>query len=72
MNSKEKTISKLLTAKEVAACCNVSPSHIYRLTDRGAMPQPVKLGGASRYLKDEILEWIESGCPNTSKRKRGN
>ena len=71
MNAKE-TNPKLLTVKEVAACCNVSESHIYRLTDRGAMPQPVKLGGSSRYLADEIHDWIKNGCPDLSKRKRGN
>ena len=72
MKANKEVKSQLMTVKEVAACCNVSQSHIYRLTDRGAMPQPIKLGSASRYLKDEILDWINSGCPETSKKQGGN
>ena len=63
MHLKEENNSRLLTVKEVASMCGVSPSHIYRLTDRGAIPKPVKLGSASRYRREEINHWIASGCP---------
>lgn len=71
MNLEEKRNPRLLTVKEVAAMCGVSGSHIYRMTDRGAMPKPVKLGSASRYRRDEINHWIASGCPNLSKSMKG-
>ena len=72
MNPIKKEAKKLMTVKEVAAWCGVSVSHIYRMTDRGAMPQPVSLGYARRYVRSTIDNWIDDGCPDLSKRKRGN
>ena len=67
---------KLVAVPEVAEICGVAPETIRRLTDRGAMPMPVRLGRAVRYLlygSDEtkqIEPWIEAGCPDLSKRGR--
>ena len=45
-------MTRLLTVPEVAEICGVAPETVRRLTDRGAMPQPVRLGRAVRYRED--------------------
>ena len=69
-------MTRLLTVPEVAEICGVAPETVRRLTDRGAMPQPVRLGRAVRYREDgtdetkAIEPWVEAGCPDLSKRGR--
>ena len=58
---------RLLTVPEVAEICGVAPETVRRMTDRGAMPAPVRLGRAVRYRLDQIESWIEAGCPDLSK-----
>jgi excisionase family DNA binding protein len=53
----------LLTAHEGARLLNGSERHLRRLSDRGAMPQPVRLGTLVRWRRDEIEQWIAAGCP---------
>lgn len=62
-----KTKQRLLTVPDVAEICGIAPETVRRLTDRGAMPAPVRLGRAVRYRLDEIHEWIDAGCPDLSK-----
>jgi excisionase family DNA binding protein len=64
-----KPVRKLLTVTTVAEFCDIAPETVRRLTDRGAMPMPVRLGRAVRYRLDEIDSWINDGCPNLSKRR---
>ncbi len=53
----------LLTVRQVAAMLGCSSRHIYRLSDRGAMPRPTKLGDVLvRWNRAEIQSWIASGC----------
>ena len=58
---------KLMTVPDVAERCSIAPETVRRLTDRGAMPKPVRLGRAVRYRADLIDQWIENGCPDLSK-----
>ena len=60
----------LLSVKQVAALLGCSPRHIQRLSDRSAMPRPVKLGSVlvrwNRRTGDPttgIEDWIAAGCP---------
>ena len=64
------TKQRLLTVSAVAEMCSVAPETVRRLTDRGAMPAPVRLGRAVRYRLDQIEEWLDDGCPDLSKRSR--
>ena len=64
----EKAVKRLLTVPEVAQICGIAPETVRRLTDRGAMPRPCRLGRAVRYRLDEIEQWIQDNCPDLSKR----
>jgi len=57
------TTPVLLTVKEVAEMLGLSERTIYRLSDAGNMPSPVKLGAAVRWRTKELETWIEEGCP---------
>lgn len=54
----------LLKAEDVATLLAISTRQVYRLADYGKMPRPLKLGGAVRWRKGDVQDWIEKGCPN--------
>jgi excisionase family DNA binding protein len=56
--------TKLLDVQAVADLLDCSPRHIYRLTDTGRMPGPVKFGTLARWPQRAIEEWIGNGCPS--------
>ena len=61
----KKAVKRLLAkVPAVAEICDVAPETVRRLTDRGAMPKPVRLGRSVRYRADEIEAWIRAGCPS--------
>jgi excisionase family DNA binding protein len=53
----------LLDVRAVAALLGCSARHIYRLSDSGRMPRPVKLGALVRWSRASIDEWLAAGCP---------
>ncbi len=58
------TSAQLLDVQSVAEVCVCSTRHVYRLSDAGRMPRPVKLGALVRWSKSAIEKWIADGCPN--------
>ena len=60
--------SILLTVQQVAKLLQVSPRSVWRLRSAGEIPEPVKIGGAVRWIGEEIHRWIASGCPRIEKR----
>ncbi len=54
----------MLDVQAVADLLDCSTRHVYRLSDMGRMPRPVKLGALSRWSKATTLDWIAHGCPN--------
>jgi excisionase family DNA binding protein len=58
----------LLDVQAVAKLLDCSPRHVYRLSDAGRMPRPVKLGQLVRWRRAELHEWIAEGCPSCSER----
>lgn len=60
--------AQLLDVEAVAAMLGCSPRHVYRLSDAGRMPAPVKLGALVRWSKAAVVEWIEAGCPRVERR----
>ncbi len=54
---------ELLDVRAVAAMLQCSPRHVYRLSDAGKMPPPVRLGGIVRWSRQRLEEWLRQGCP---------
>ncbi len=54
--------TKLLDVKGVARLLHCSTRHVYRLSDAGKMPPPLKLGALVRWSRSAIDEWIAGGC----------
>ena len=63
--------AKLLDVRGVAEMLGCSTRHIYRLSDAGRMPSPVKLGSLVRWRANAINEWIDDGCKPVRYVKRG-
>ncbi len=54
--------AELLDVGAVAALLGCSKRTVYRLSDGGRMPRPVKLGQLVRWRRAAVLEWIDGGC----------
>ena len=46
----------------VAKMLGCSPRHVYRLSDSGQMPRPLRLGSLVRWSEKSIETWIFDGC----------
>ncbi len=49
----------LLDVKSVAALLQSSPATIWRRVNDGTIPQPIRIGGMTRWARDEIDAVIE-------------
>lgn len=63
------TAPQLLNVEAVAKMLGCSQRHIYRLSDAGRLPAPLRLGSLVRWSKLAIEKWISAGCPNCRKAK---
>jgi excisionase family DNA binding protein len=54
----------LLADKAAAAMAGVSRATWHRLRAAGKLPPAVRLGRAVRWRRDELVAWIEAGCPD--------
>jgi len=53
----------LIDVSAVAAMASLSTRTIWRLVSAGKIVAPLKISGARRWRKADILEWIRAGCP---------
>lgn len=53
---------ELLNVGAVAGLLGCSKRHIYRLSDTGRMPRPLKVGALVRWRRADVLSWIDGGC----------
>jgi excisionase family DNA binding protein len=51
-----------LNVKQLAQILSLSGRSIYRLVDAGKLPQPLHIGGAVRWRRSDIEQWLEQGC----------
>ena len=51
----------------LAELLGLSVRTIRRLDACGKVPQPVKIGGAVRWRREEIDAWLAAGCPDRDK-----
>jgi excisionase family DNA binding protein len=56
------THAELLDVKAVGQLLGCSARHVYRLSDSGKMPRPMKLGALVRWNRSAVLAWIADGC----------
>ena len=56
----------LISAEQVASILNVSTRTLWRLLSAGKLPEPVRLGGSTRWRLDQVRQWIDAGCPAQS------
>ncbi len=61
------TPKALLDVCDVARMLGLSSRSVWRLRDRGALPQPVRLSGSVRWRRDELDAWIAGGCVPVAK-----
>lgn len=50
---------RLLKLREVAEALSLSTRAVYRLIADGALPRPVKLGGAARFYESDVQGYLE-------------
>ena len=50
---------RLLTVREVAKTFSVADSSVWRWVNERVLPEPIKIGGRTRWVEDEILTVIE-------------
>lgn len=63
--------AELLDISQVATLLNCSKRTVYRLSDAGQMPRPLKLGALVRWRTSDISQWITDGCPKCRGAKGG-
>jgi prophage regulatory protein len=60
-------LRELLTASESAEMAGVAKRSWWRYVSSGKAPAPVRLGGAVRWRRSELADWIQAGCPRVRK-----
>lgn len=68
----ERAPAELLDVRGVAAFLNCSPRHVYRLSDAGRMPSPLRLGTLVRWSRKTVADWIAAGCPSVRSARGGD
>ena len=58
------SVEPLLDVDDLAAWLTCSPRHIYRMTDAGKLPAPIRLGALVRWRRADIENWLAAGCPS--------
>ena len=54
----------VLNAKELALVLGISSRQVWRLNVMGKLPKPIRLEGSVRWKISEIVDWIDSNCPD--------
>jgi predicted DNA-binding transcriptional regulator AlpA len=54
----------VLTAPEVADLLGISIRHLWRMNAKQLLPEPVRMGGTTRWRRTDIQKWVELGCPD--------
>jgi excisionase family DNA binding protein len=53
----------LLDVRAVAALLDCSSRHVYRQSDAGRLPAPVRVGALVRWRRTDLDAWLAAGCP---------
>ncbi len=62
---------ELIDTHDAARLCGIAERTIWRWSNSGLMPKPIKIGrglrAAVRFRRSELMEWIAAGCPRIGK-----
>lgn len=50
----------LLTVQETATLLGLSVASVWRRVNDGTLPRPIRIGGATRWVRDELIEAISA------------
>ncbi len=64
------TEAQLLRVGEVAAILNISVRTLWRLAASERFPQPIRVGGSTRWRRLDVQQWIDRECQPVRSRKR--
>ncbi len=54
----------LLTYRDICALLHIGKSAFFRLRQEGRFPvRPIRLHGAVRYKREDVIQWISAECP---------
>jgi len=59
----ERDRAEAIGARDAAALCSKGLASWHRLNAAKLIPKPVRLGGSVRWLKGELLAWLQAGAP---------
>jgi predicted DNA-binding transcriptional regulator AlpA len=59
--------SLMVTAHQAASLLGISAPTWWRRDAAGLCPRAVRHGRTTRWRRDELLQWIEAGCPPRAK-----
>lgn len=54
---------EMLTIEEVSTLLKMGESTIRKQVAYGRFPRHVKIGGACRWEKQTLIDWVRAGCP---------
>ena len=54
----------LLDSRAAAKLLGISRAHFYKLYLSGRTPRPVRLGRSVRWRREELVAWLDAGCPS--------
>ncbi len=64
--NESKSKALLLKAEEVALMLSVSTRTLWRLVSTKKFPEPVRVGGSTRWRTTDVENWIAGGCGDDS------
>ena len=60
-------VAVMVDATQAGAMVGLHRATVFKLVSAGKFPRPVKLGRATRWVKDELTAWIVAKCPPLAK-----
>ncbi len=57
------TLPLLISVESVADLLGISPRSVWRRLSSGEMIEPIKIGKSVRWRRQEVIDWVEAGCP---------
>jgi excisionase family DNA binding protein len=57
------TFPLLISVESVADLLGISPRSVWRRLSSGEMIEPIKIGKSVRWRRQEVIDWVEAGCP---------